>query len=96
MARQLDGKALVMLLDELRTAYELAHRSGALQLQRRLLSARRAVLALVQNHLALQSEVARLREAITRHDEYARAAQLAAEEALFTTRREDQGPRKLS
>jgi hypothetical protein len=96
MNRQLDGKALVTLLDELRTTYELAGQSSPHQLQRRLLNARRGVLALVQGYLVLQNEMVRLREAITRHDEYARAAQLAAEEALFTTRRVDEGPHKPS
>ncbi|HTV51197.1 MAG TPA: hypothetical protein VME21_08410 [Steroidobacteraceae bacterium] len=96
MNTPLDGKALVRLLDELRSAYELARQSGPRELQRRLLSTRRGVLALVHSHLLLQNEMLRLREAITRHDEFARAAQLAAEEALFTTRREDQGPHKPS
>jgi hypothetical protein len=96
MARRLDGRTLVTLLDELRGAYELTRQSGPAELERHLLRARSAALALIRQQLLLQSELAMLRDAISRHDACARAAQTAAEEALFTTRRGDQGSRKPS
>lgn len=96
MAQRLDGRTLVTLLDELRGAYELTRQSGPAELERRLLHARRTALALVREHLLLQSELAMLRDALSRHDACARAAQRAAEEALFTTRREGPGSRKPS
>jgi regulator of replication initiation timing len=96
MPRHLNTRSLIAMLDELRSACELARDDGAGELSRQLLSVRRCVLSLVHQHLALQSETARLREVLTRHEARVRAARHAAEEALFTTRREDRGPRKPS
>ena len=96
MSRQVTGRSLIALIDELRAAYELAGRSGLPELRGQLLTARRSVLALVQQYLTLKSEHASLRETLKRYETRVRAAQAAAEEALFTTRRESQGPRKPS
>ncbi len=96
MPRTLNSKSCIALLDELRQLQELAEESGVPQLQRRLLTVRRSVLRLVQQQLLLQSENASLKDSITRREASIRAAQRAAEEALFTTRRGDSGPRKPS
>ena len=96
MSQPPNRRTCIALLDELRQLYDLAEKSGVPELRSRLLAVRRSVLSIVQQQMLLQSENAALKERITRREASIRAAQRAAEEALFTTRRENSGPSKPS
>ena len=87
---------LVSLLNDLRSAYELAKHTGDNDLQQRLMGARRLWLALLQENLTLRRQITALQSLLTEYESRARHRRMAAEEALFSTRRDGSHSRKPS
>jgi hypothetical protein len=87
---------LVSLLDDLRSAYELAKHAGEAELQQRLMGARRLWLVLLQENLTLRQQINELQSLLAAREAQARRRRVEAEEALFSTRRDSPPSRKPS
>lgn len=87
----MDGLTLIGLLDDLRAAYDRAKEDGNTPLQSRLMAARRALVALLQRNLNLQSEILDLQVIVA---SYRAAAQADAEiaKALLQPSAHPHGP----
>ena len=87
---------LVSLLNDLRSACELAKHNGDDDLQQRLMAARRLWLTLLQENLTLRRQITALQSLLTEYESRARRRRMAADEALFHTRRDGSHSRKPS